>query len=662
MSAPLRSRASTTTVAAREAGDDAVARRKAPRRGLDAGRVLGDDQPRLGDAPRQVGVRGRVVAVDAAAEDRDRRATGVERAAMRLAVDAAREPADDDEACGRRARARGCARPTRRSPSTRARRRSRPRGAREASSGASPRTKRPTGGSWIERSSGGSTRAEAEAERGEALFVRARVERAHVRAPACAVRWPQQVRAGLRREHRERELVHDELLGRAIRECFGDVLGVHLLRSGERSDRPGRRGRHARGRGRRAASGRPRARAVHRHRVIGASGRIASASRASATRTATGADASAAPAASSTARGRGTATTRSKRSSSARESFARYAASRCAVHEQLAPASPRAPHGQRFIVATSWNRAGKTARPAARAMQTTPSSSGWRSASRAGRANSASSSRRRTPWCARLASPGRMPGPPPTIAAVDALWCGARKGGVRTSGCSGGRRPATEWMRVTSSAAASSSGGRMPGSLRASIVFPVPGGPARRRFCLPAAAISSARRARSWPRTSARSGSGGASISAGGGHVLGLELAAEIRDRLGQMGDRDRPDSCERRLRRRLGRAEKPLEAEPARSLRHAEHAPDAAQAAVERDLADRGVAAQLGLRDLPRRGEQRERDREVVAGAFLAQACRREVDGHPAAREVELGRGDAAAHARPRLRAGAVGEADDRE
>ena len=46
-----------------------------------------------------------IVAVDAAAEHGDRRAAGLERAAMRLGVDAAREPADDDEARAARARA-----------------------------------------------------------------------------------------------------------------------------------------------------------------------------------------------------------------------------------------------------------------------------------------------------------------------------------------------------------------------------------------------------------------------------------------------------------------------------------------------------------------------------------------------------------------------------
>ena len=61
-------------------------------------------------------------------------------------------------------------------------------------------------------------------------------------------------------------------------------------------------------------------------------------------------------------------------------------------------------------------------------------------------------------------------------------------------------------MRVTSSASSGASGGRIPGKRRASIVLPVPGGPPSSRLWPPAAAISSARRARSWPRTSARSG------------------------------------------------------------------------------------------------------------------------------------------------------------
>ena len=45
----------------------------------------------------------------------------------------------------------------------------------------------------------------------------------------------------------------------------------------------------------------------------------------------------------------------------------------------------------------------------------------------------------------------------------------------------------------------------MPGSRAASIDLPLPGGPTISRWCRPAAAISSARFAFSWPFTSARS-------------------------------------------------------------------------------------------------------------------------------------------------------------
>jgi hypothetical protein len=88
---------------------------------------------------------------------------------------------------------------------------------------------------------------------------------------------------------------------------------------------------------------------------------------------------------SSPERARGTTTTRSKRSRRARESLSRYEASRWGEHEHSAAGSPRAPQGQRFIVPTSWIRAGKTHCPWTREIATNPSSSGCRSASRAGR-------------------------------------------------------------------------------------------------------------------------------------------------------------------------------------------------------------------------------------------------------------------------------------
>ncbi len=60
-----------------------------------------DDEPGLANARGELSVRRGIVAVDPAAEDTDRRSSGFERAAVRLAVDAAGEPADDDEPGGR---------------------------------------------------------------------------------------------------------------------------------------------------------------------------------------------------------------------------------------------------------------------------------------------------------------------------------------------------------------------------------------------------------------------------------------------------------------------------------------------------------------------------------------------------------------------------------
>ena len=100
--------------------------------------------------------------------------------------------------------------------------------------------------------------------------------------------------------------------------------------------------------------------------------------------------------------GAASATTRSMRSSRARETRSRYAATRDALQEQSSRGSPSAPHGQRFIVATRRNRAGKVARPPDRATDTTPSSSGCRSASSTVRGNSGSSSSSSTPRCASV--------------------------------------------------------------------------------------------------------------------------------------------------------------------------------------------------------------------------------------------------------------------
>ena len=82
---------------------------------------------------------------------------------------------------------------------------------------------------------------------------------------------------------------------------------------------------------------------------------------------------------------------------------------------------------------------------------------------------------------------------------------GREKGGRSTNPPGDKGRPATEWIRVTSRAVRRSNDGRSP-ARRWAARLPDPGGPIIRRWCPPAAATSSARRARRCPRTSDRSG------------------------------------------------------------------------------------------------------------------------------------------------------------
>ena len=95
-----------------------------------------------------------------------------------------------------------------------------------------------------------------------------------------------------------------------------------------------------------------------------------------------------------------------------------------------------------------------------------------------------------------------------------------------TSARPGGSRPATEWMRVTSSASARVSGGRIPGRRRASIVLPVPGGPIEQARCASRRRRSRAHGgrapARARPRDRAQAGS---SASSGSGSYDGASIS-----------------------------------------------------------------------------------------------------------------------------------------
>ncbi len=77
------------------------------------------------------------------------------------------------------------------------------------------------------------------------------------------------------------------------------------------------------------------------------------------------------------------------------------------------------------------------------------------------------------------------------------------------------------------------------------------------------------------------------------------------------------------RLAAAIGRADDAA-ALPRRRERRQQHAGDAGQGAVERHLAERGVAGQFVLRQYPHLAQQAERDRQVEMAAFLQHVGRR--------------------------------------
>ncbi len=102
-----------------------------------------------------------------------------------------------------------------------------------------------------------------------------------------------------------------------------------------------------------------------------------------------------------------------------------------------------------------------------------------------------------------LAGPHAMP--PPTIAAIEAEWCGARNGRRAVSGPSASA-PAIEAIIETSSSSLGESGGRIDGSRLREHRLAGAGRPDHQQVVAAAAATSSARLALSWPLMSVRSG------------------------------------------------------------------------------------------------------------------------------------------------------------
>ena len=124
----------------------------------------------------------------------------------------------------------------------------------------------------------------------------------------------------------------------------------------------------------------------------------------------------------------------------------------------------------------------------------------------------------------------------------------------------------------------------MPGSRRASIVFPVPGGPASSRLCPPAAASSSA-------RPGSLLAAHVSKIRQALGRIVGLErlarlrppLALEIGSGLGQVVQRDRVDAREEGLGSRGRGAKQMREPLPAGSFGRGEYARNRPHPPVQR-------------------------------------------------------------------------------
>ena len=260
---------------------------------------------------------------------------------------------------------------------------------------------------------------------------------------------------------------------------------------------------------------------------------------------------------------------------------------------------------------------------------------------------------------------GRRAAPPPTSPAAEIVWCGARNGRRRRArrrdagrprcGCASPRAPRR-----------ASSGGRIDGSRRASIVLPEPGGPTSSRLCAAGGGDRQRLDGAAWPRTSARSRSARRAARARSSQD---RAAAGARRRAGR-GDLARGCATpthlepvdERGLGARSRGTDEPVE--PARAApsatasapRHGRTSPPSDELAEDRERS----SASAGIWPLGR--EDRARDREVEAGAGLAQVRGREVDRDAALRELEARVQDRRLHALARLAHGAVAEPDDRE
>ena len=223
--------------------------------------------------------------------------------------------------------------------------------------------------------------------------------------------------------------------------------------------------------------------------------------------------------------------------------------------------------------------------------------------------------------------------------------------------------PAIEAIIEISRSSRGESGGRIEGRRAASMDLPAPGGPTISMLWPPAAAISSARLALSWPLMSFRSGmSPPPERIAGCGRdstcVPRKWLASAIR-LSGAMTGSSSPAHA-------ASGPQAPGQisprAERVRADRRRQHAGDRRDPSVERKFAEHHMIGDAVGGDRAHRHHQPERDRQVVVAAFLRQVGGREVDGDALRRQRQAGGVQRRVHPLAALGDRLVGQADDVE
>jgi len=142
-----------------------------------------------------------------------------------------------------------------------------------------------------------------------------------------------------------------------------------------------------------------------------------------------------------------------------------------------------------------------------------------------------------------------------------------------------------------------------------------------------------------------------------------VDLAAEVRDDLGQVANGNRLDARKCRLGCRFCRADQSSQPSASSSFGDRERAGHGPDSPVEGELTYRCVLREAFWRELTRRGENRERDRQIEARPLFPQGSRSKVDGDPSIERPFERRGhDPAPDSVFGLLAGSIGEPDDRE